>query len=179
MLALLFSGILFKDEVFHDLALVRLRDEFGEILFESDPMPWDFSKYYSEEIGSPITRRFVFFNKPFRQDLLADAKNATRKIEKELSRDYGNRNVNLDPGYLTLAKVVLATKKDHAHRIYLRDGVFADMTLNYWTGAGYLPNPKTYRDYGSKEYIEIFNRARDYFKENEQLFGKTPWEPKE
>ncbi len=94
------------------------------------------------------------------QDTLADIKQRTISIEKELS-EHGNRTVNLDPGYLTQAKVVLASTKDYAHRIYLREGIFAETTLYFRKGTfrGHL---FTYRDFLEDNIIELFSGARSF-----------------
>ena len=73
-----------------------------------------------------------------------------------------SRQVNIDPGYLDLAKLVLATTKDYAHRIFLRKGVFAEIALSF-RGASFSANAWTYPDYASKEYIDIFNQMRKLY----------------
>jgi hypothetical protein len=72
--------------------------------------------------------------------------------------------VNIDPGYLTLSKVVLATTKDYSHRLYLRDGIYAEVTLHYEAGA-WRPWPWTYRDYASGQYLDFFERVRESLKQ--------------
>jgi hypothetical protein len=71
------------------------------------------------------------------------------------------RRINLDPGYLTEAKVVLATTKDYAHRIYLGSGIFAEVALRYKEAAkSFVPLEYTYRDYEAAETIRLMNDAR-------------------
>jgi hypothetical protein len=79
-------------------------------------------------------------------------------IEKEFSVD-GNRRVNIDPGYITLSKIVLPTTKDCAHRIYLRDGIYAEITLMHYRGA-WQPQPWTYPDYRSETAVHFFDNCR-------------------
>jgi thioredoxin reductase len=69
------------------------------------------------------------------------------------------RLINIDPGYIDKAKLVLASTKDYAHRIYLQKGIFAEVTLTY-RGNSFSPNDWSYPDYRSKEYIDIFNQIR-------------------
>ena len=71
--------------------------------------------------------------------------------------------MNLDPGYLVLGKFVLATTKDQAHRLYLRDGIFAEVTLHFQAGA-YRPWPWTYADFRIEEVIGFLGAARNYYK---------------
>lgn len=77
-----------------------------------------------------------------------------------LGRHAESRPLNLDPGYLTPAKLVLASTKDHAHRIYLRDGIFAEVTLVYRKGK-WQPLEWTYPDYRRDDYQQFFTRCRE------------------
>jgi hypothetical protein len=155
--ALLFAGALYRDETAYRSALELLERTFGPIVFESLPIAWH-SSHYREELGWPITRRFVLFRDPVRQDALAEIKLATCEIERGLSEE-GRRRVNLDPGYLTAAKVVLASTKDYSHRIYLGNGVFAETTLYFRDGAfrGHL---FTYPDFLNENVAGLFGEMR-------------------
>lgn len=129
-------------------------------MMESQPLPWEYSDYYKEELGSPIQRRFLFFRNMINRENLSDIKLATNEIEERLSTG-GKRNINLDPGYLTPYNVILASTKNYSHRIYVGKGIFAEVTLIYKDKDDrYQPHLFTYRDYASDEYAEIFSRAR-------------------
>jgi len=160
---LLFVGMLCRNEKYLAGAKERLHALFGEPIFESSQMPWDYSDYYREELGSPIKRTFIFFKKPIDPGILSDVKLATNKIEEELSTG-GKRNINLDPGYLTLHHVVLASTKNYSHRIYTGKGIYAEVTLVYRDGK-YRPHLFTYADYCSDAYVELFAQARELLKE--------------
>ncbi|MEI8217519.1 MAG: DUF4416 family protein, partial [Elusimicrobiota bacterium] len=67
--------------------------------------------------------------------------------------------MNIDPGYVTPAKVVLASTKDYSHRIYLSDGIYAEVTMMFQKGS-YVFLPWTYSDYQSKAALQFFNRIR-------------------
>jgi hypothetical protein len=139
-----------------------LIDSFGPLEEKSHPSPWSHSTYYQKELGDRILRQFLFFQNRISQDQLAEIKQTTNILEEALARP-GHpkplRTVNLDPGYLTPAKVVLATTKDYSHRIYLRDGIFAEVTLQF-SGGSFRPLPHTYPDYRSEETITLFNTVR-------------------
>ncbi|MBU3958775.1 MAG: DUF4416 family protein, partial [Candidatus Omnitrophica bacterium] len=92
---------------------------------------------------------------------LAKIKIITNQIEKKLS-SAESRRINIDPGYLTLAKLILATTKDYRHRIYLRKGIYAEVTLSY-QGKTFCPWEWTFADYKTVEYIDIFNRIRELY----------------
>ncbi len=158
--ALLLVGALFSKEDIYINALQLLEDCFGEMLMESPAIQWDFSEHYKEELGEPIFRRFIFFRELVEQDRLAAAKLKACEIENSLSVN-GKRTINLDPGYLTFAKLVLASTKDYSHRIYLTDGIFAEVTLSYSKDKDrYVPFPHTYRDYYDDRYLRLFSIAR-------------------
>lgn len=144
-----------------------LQDRFGRIDIISELFPFEFTNYYRGEMGEDLKRRFVFFEGLFDPADLADAKLITNSIEKELTRRYRGeekgRIVNLDVGYLTLGQVVLATTKSYSHRIYLRDGIWAEVTLYYYKGR-YSPWPWTYPDYASGMYEDVFIEARAVLK---------------
>jgi hypothetical protein len=67
--------------------------------------------------------------------------------------------VNLDPGLLTPENFILATGKNFSHRVYLGNGVFADLTLVYRNG-GFHPLPWTYPDYASEEVRSLLRDLR-------------------
>ena len=158
--ALLLVGALFSKQDIYLKAVHFLEDSFGEMLMESPAIPWDFSEHYKEELGEPIFRRFIFFRELIGQDRLAASKLKACEIENSLSAG-GKRTINLDPGYLTVAKLVLASTKDYSHRIYLKDGIFAEVTLSYSKDKQrYVPFPHTYRDYYDDRYLRLFSMAR-------------------
>ena len=164
--ALLFIGTLYHNEAYFSKAREKLKASFGEIAFESPALPWDYSEYYKEELGSPITRTFIFFRDMINPEALADIKLLTNDIEQQMSSG-GKRNINLDPGYLAAYQVVLASTKNYAHRIYLSKGIYAEVTLIHKDGR-YCPHLFTYRDYASDEYIRLFERARVFLKDRLQ-----------
>ncbi len=157
--ALLFMATLYSDEEFYLKAKEHLINSFGELLFESECLSWVHSEYYRHELGWPITRRFFAFRKRFDTGTIREVKLVTNKLEEMFSVD-GRRKVNLDPGYITEAKVVLATTKNYPHRIYLGSGIFAEVTLFYTKGK-YRSHQFTYRDYGTPEYLDIFHKIRE------------------
>jgi hypothetical protein len=143
---LLFSVIFRENEDF-ETSLRRISERLGDVARTSGPFPFDRTDYYEREMGAPLYRRFVLMTDAVSRDELPMAKLAAEEIEKELSV-HGKRTVNVDPGLLADENFVLATGKNYSHRIYLRDGVFADLTLVFQKGE-YRPLPWTYPDYAS------------------------------
>lgn len=155
----LIIGLIYRRPSLKDRALDSLKKHFGEIDFSSQPLDFDCTEYYYSELGRPLRRIFVSFRKLLPEDSLADIKRYTNTLERRFSLR-GKRRINIDPGFLSSGKVVLATTKDHCHRVYLGKGIFAEVTLFYRRGT-FRPWPWTYPDYQSKEYIDIFNTIRN------------------
>ena len=152
----------------------KLTTRFGQTDYISPAM--DFSKYtsyYHKEMGEGLTRLFVTFKELMDRTRLPDIKQATIALEAELAQE-SKRRVNLDPGYLTLGQLFLASTKDNFQRIYLRDGIYAEVTLYYEQGR-YRTFPWTYWDYASEEYHMVFKTIRTDYKK--QLRSDTPLSP--
>lgn len=124
----------------------------------SEPVEWGPSVYYRDEMGDRIWRQFLALDGLLPPDELARVKRQTNELETRW-RSARGRQVNLDPGYLDLIKVVLASTKDAAHRVYVGQGIYAEATLWYVSGS-FLPWPNTYPDYASPAAIDFFNRVR-------------------
>lgn len=135
-----------------------LSQAFGPLDYRSELLPFTHTDYYTPEFGAPLMRVIVAFEQLVDPALLPDIKHQTNQLERADAAQ-GRRWVNMDPGYVSLSRLVLATTKDHAHRIYLRDGIYAEVTLRY-QGGTFRPWPWTYPDYASPPYIAIFNAIR-------------------
>jgi len=159
---LLFVGTLYSDPEIFSRSKEILQQTFGDMLFTSPPSPWDYSLYYKDELGWPILRQFIFFEELIDTGSLPDIKLKTNEIEERLSFN-NRRGINLDPGYLTLAKVVLASTKNYSHRIYLGEGIYGEVTLIY-EDKTFKPHLFTYRDFQDRGCIELFMSARAMLK---------------
>jgi hypothetical protein len=139
--------------------------EYGPVDYESEIVPWTHSNFYKEEMGPGILRKFIFFEHLMDPGDLSAIKINTTMIEKNFAVQSDNRvqrRINLDPGYVTEAKVVLATTKDYSHRLYIGKGIYAEVTLRYGNkDRSFTTLDHTYLDYGSEPYITMFNKARD------------------
>ena len=157
----LFVGVIFsnQDSLFKIKQI--LEKKYGKILFESGDFLFDGTSYYSKEMGENLIKKFFAFEKLIAQDELSKIKNFTNDIEAEFSEN-GSRKVNLDPGYLNLSKVILASCKDFSHRIYIGNYIFAEITLSYTQGK-YVFLPWTYPDFKTEEYLEFFLKLRGWY----------------
>ncbi len=156
-LAKLFIGVITAGDDYTIEARRRLEAKFGPIDYESPIIPFDFTSYYEPEMGTGLNRIFWSFQTLVHPEELPDFKIFTNTLEKEIASP--NRKINLDPGYLTGAKMILATTKDYCHRIYLDKGIYAEVTLRFKKGT-FSPFDYTYRDYATPQYINIFNKIR-------------------
>lgn len=153
---------LFLDSDILTGTLRTLQQYFGQMDFLSAPGPFPYTNYYDREMGKGIRRLTAGFVDLVRPDSLPDIKLRTNGLENELSRE-GNRQINIDPGILDEKRFVLATGKNFTHRIYLRDGVYADLTLIYQKG-DYRPLPWTYPDYREPEFLHYLRVLRKKLK---------------
>ena len=151
------------EKLFREVEKV-LEERFGKIDFSSKLIPFTYTKYYDKEMGPGILRKFISFKELIDAGRIAEIKNHSCRLEKQFSSPRGARRINLDPGYVSGAKLVLATTKDYDHRVYLRDGIYAEGTLHFRNGS-FESHPWTYPDYRTEEYIEIFNKIRTLFLE--------------
>ncbi len=154
----LIIGFIFKEEGMLHRAEGLLKRKFGEIDYESQTLAFIHTDYYEKEFGKNLKRKFISFKKLIRPEDLASIKNTTNIIEQKLSQR-GLRSINIDPGYLDMAKLILASTKDYRHRIYLNRGIYAEITLFYENG-GFCTWEWTYPDYRTADHIAIFNRIR-------------------
>lgn len=143
------------------MAQNRLKEKFGEVDFISPILPFDTTDYYCEEMGTGLQRRFISFKRLIDPCELADIKIFTNLLEEDFSLNL-KRRINLDPGYISLSKLVLATTKDHQHRIYLRDGIYAEVTLRF-KAERFQTWEWTYPDYQTQAYREIFLHIRKLY----------------
>ena len=161
---LFMSLIASEDEILHqgvnDLCL-----SFREVDFTSEKLPFHFTDYYTKEMGGDLFRRFITFKILISIPLLPDIKQSTNRLEERYATPVGNRRLNIDPGYICLAHVVLATTKGYAHRPYLRDGIYADLTLIY-RNKSFQALEWTYPDYRQQEVIGLFNQFRKKYVED-------------
>lgn len=142
-------------------AKVRLVQEFGLVDYESELLSFDHTTYYAAEFGENLKRRFVAFEEFVHPGELAEIKLRTNALEMEWAVG-GKRRINIDPGYVSHSKLVLATTKNHAHRIYLGRGIYAEVTLHFRDGT-FRGWPWTYPDYSSSPLIALFNQIRGLY----------------
>jgi hypothetical protein len=161
----LFIGMLSPEPSLFEKCADIVCAEYGPLDHQSDIVPWSNSDFYQDEMGPGILRKFIFFERLMDPMALSSIKVNTIKIEKSLAvRSEGRalRRINLDPGYVTEAKVVLATTKDYSHRLSIGEGIYAEVTLRYGNKErSFMPLDHTYPDYRLETRIHMFNRTRE------------------
>jgi len=132
----------------------------SEIDARSEVVPWIASKFYEREMGRGLLRRFVSFSVLQSPENLAGIKLQMQRIEDNYRTvSSAGRRVNLDPGYIDMFKLVLASTKNAGQRIYLRSGIYAEATLLYHDAA-FHGLVYTYRDYLWPESLAFFTQMR-------------------
>lgn len=157
----LICGFIFSTADAYAKAKAVLEKRFGKADFESRSIAFTFTDHYTQEMGTGLTRRFCSFPRLIHPSDLAKIKIRTNGIEERLARDK-HRLVNIDPGYVDLAKLVLASTKDFRHRIPVGGGIYAEVTL-YYQSKSFQSWELTYPDYRTPEYIQVFNTIRDIY----------------
>lgn len=140
----------------------RLAELYGEVRLKSEAFDFSETEYYAESMGTELKKQFLVFEALIDPASLPQIKHATNAMEIAYAEQHEHpesRPLNLDPGYLTLAKLVLASTKDHAHRVYMSEGIYAEITLNY-RKRGWQRSDWTYPDYQRADFQDFFSQCR-------------------
>ncbi len=156
----LICGVLYSDDDLLRTAKEMLEKIFGHIDYTSTIFPFDVTDYYIQEMGTPIYRLFYSFRNLINPKELARIKIECNNIEEQLAVGE-HRKVNIDPGYMDYDKLVLASAKYNAHKIYLDLGIYADLTLTYRRGH-FIPSQYCFPDFNNGVYEKeiLFIRAK-------------------
>ena len=165
-----FCAFTFANKGVYEKTLEVMVKKYGNVVLES--MLYNFSeitRYYEKEMGSPLYKKIVGFEKTFPLEDLHKVKIDSNNVEMDFSQK-SLRTINIDPGYITEAKVVLFSTKDFFHRLYVGDNIFAEVTLFYDSKKGYRPFEWTFPDYRKQEVIDFFNNFRKWYR---MILGKN------
>jgi hypothetical protein len=156
-------GLLFSADIPLERITPMIEVVLGKMEERTPVFHFNYTDYYADEMGDSLLKLFISFNGLVHAAKLIRFKIATNRIENEW-KSSGRRRVNIDPGYITAAKVVLATTKDYTHRLYLGGGIYGDVQLAFTKGS-FRPNSWTYPDYRSVEAVDFFNRVKNRYME--------------
>lgn len=158
-----------------DISLFNLHKEilikrFGKVDIESNVQPFIFTNYYEKEFGKNLMQKLFSFFTPIKQNRLPEIKRITNNLENNCINEntkqnmtFPKRKINLDPGYVTLNKFILASTKNGPTRIYLSHGIYAEITLRF-INKSFVPCEYTYPNYKTNEYINFLNKVRQKYK---------------
>ena len=164
---MLIIGAIYSDPQWLMKAKSAMQRQGWEIQHQSQIFPFDQTDYYSTEMGEGLKRCFLSIKGLHSLEFSADWKLKTAEIEQQLSNK-GKRRINLDPGYLDLSRVVLLSGKEGSHKIYLRNGVWADLVL-LKDKVAYRFFPWTFPDIRTGCYDDFFLQLRAEFKKEKSL----------
>jgi len=160
--AKLFTGILYSDENACERAEIILKKKYGTVDIQTDHITFDHTTYY-DSMGPDLKKRILSFTKLINREDIVKIKLHTNKIESRISGK-GSRIINIDPGYLTLSNVFLASCKEFYHRIYLGKGIYLENEYRYAAKQFHFWE-WTYPDYKKKEYLDFFYTMRKKYHE--------------
>jgi hypothetical protein len=151
----------------HDAALQwlwkQVQESFGSIAALSPKFAFTESQYYRSTMGLGLNKQFALLEPWYDPAELAKHKLMSNDFESKYATQFKSeeeRPLNVDPGYLSMTKLVLASTKNREHRIYLRDGIYAEVTLAF-RNQQWLPMPWTYPDYQREDFRVFFHEARN------------------
>ena len=167
----LIMSILSSIEELFSEAKIILNDYFGPIDMESSYQLFDFTDYYLKEMGNNLKQKLISFDQLIPPNKIAQIKKQSNQLEINFSRKFSNsvknkfisRPINFDPGYLTLNKFILASTKNGPVRIYINDGIYAEITLQFFKQS-FQGHQWTYQNYQTACFIDFLNRAREKYK---------------
>lgn len=170
----LFSGFIYREETLYQAVKQQLEQTYSPIDLESPVIPFDFTSYYHPEMGAPLSRRFASFTRLIQPGQLPEIKLTTNQVEIDTAHE-GKRRINLDPGYLSEANVIIATTKNYYHRVPLANGIYAHMEYVI-KGSNFVSLEWTYPDFKSQAYLDFFQQLRLIYKKSMKEFRKQQGE---
>lgn len=146
-----------------DRVTVLVTEHFGCLAAISERYHFTETDYYAQAMGPALEKQLFVLHDLQPADCLPHLKIQTNELEDQIAREgryLAQRPLNLDPGYIELGKLVLASTKDHAHRLYLGRGIFGEITLQFRGGA-WRELPWTYPDFRRPEVQAFLVEARE------------------
>lgn len=161
---LAFAGLLYIQGLNVDRIISTLEPEGQKPVLTSSPIPFNHTAYYENEMGEKLQRQWIAFGKLIDPSLLAEIKKKTNALEQQHLNEKGGRQINIDPGLVTMSSIILASTKNYSHRIYLGKGIYGEVTLIYKEKT-FITLDWTYPDYRETATIEFFSKAREILKQ--------------
>lgn len=160
---MLIAGLLYGDPAACVQVVRTMVEQYGPVEHDTGQFDFTCTEYYQPEMGPGLKRRFISFRDPIQPDRLKEIKISTNRLERRFLRPGGGRAVNVDPGTVGLAGLVLVSTKNFSHRIYLGDGIFGEISLLY-EHKTFVPLKWTYPDYRLPQVIRFLSDVRESLK---------------
>ena len=163
-----FCALITRYDAARQWAIQRIAADWGAVRVRSAEIEFEAGGFYTPSMGGDLTKTLIAFDGFVDPAGLADWKHQTNAWEAEYAAESNHpeeRPLNLDPGYMSQAKLVLATTKDRDHRIYLRDGMFAEVTLTY-VGKCWQHHRWSYPSYRTKQVAQFASDCRQRLREH-------------
>jgi len=157
-----FVAILWQDESVLSAACEFMKQSWGEIDYQGPDRSFDSSDYYDQEMGRGLQRRIIAFAQLRSPEELSAAKLRCNELEEKLRPGPAGRNINLDIGYLDHNKIILASAKGLGQKIYLSQGIYADLVARYGHGR-YQPFEWTFPEFKAGRYDEELKIIRERY----------------
>jgi hypothetical protein len=170
---LLIAAVISRYDEAFQWSLKNMTEKWGPIALKSPEFDFSETSFYTREMGTDLRKQLIAFERLIDPVELAGTKVQSNQWEQQYAESSDHpeiRPLNIDPGYITEAKLVLATTKNRDHRIYLQQGIFAEITL-FYQGNRWQKSRWTYPDYQRADFQEFFTNCRDWLRKRYQEVG--------
>jgi hypothetical protein len=147
-----------------DWLMAQVERQLGPIAMQSQRYEFSESAYYQPTMGEGLKKQFFVLGRFYDPSKLASDKHLANRLEIDFAASHPTQEVrplNVDPGYFSLTKLVLASTKNREHRVYLQEGVYGEVTLAY-RDQTWQPMQWTYPDYQREDFRLFFESARQH-----------------
>jgi hypothetical protein len=172
---LLLAAVTSRHDDAFDWTVEQTKSHWGSVALRSPVFDFNETGFYAASMGENLKKQFFIYESLFDSANIAATKHVSNDLESQYASTSGHqeqRPVNIDPGYITEAKLVLVTTKDRDHRIYLRDGIYAEVTLSY-RGKAWQQSRWTYADYQREDFQAFFTDCRTHLRDRIRVLRAT------
>ncbi len=154
--------LVFYAFMYRDRSILNKLSQYNNVFKKTDVYDFIFSDYYNREFGSPLYKELWVMNKYTNGFNDYELKIKSIEVEQHFLKN-GKRQINIDPGLVSLSHIILFSTKFVSHRIPLNQGIYAEIELIYENGS-YRPLKWTYPDFRTPFIIDFFNKLRKEMK---------------
>lgn len=159
-------GVLYHPNLSLDSVLDQIEEKLGKVDYQGPAVLFNHSLYYEKEMGKNLKKKFISIQKLWPADQLYSTKLLTGEIEQSFAIKH-QRQVNLDPGGLSLHNLILLSTKNFSHRIPLKGGIYAELSLLYQKNK-WKKLPWSYPDFDNITHLTVLSEIRTLYKKQIQ-----------